>query len=293
MLSKWKEMTEQREEDLCENCVNVLIGEPDLHQGAFCREEKKAEAENSADDKKKERNNYGFISYFKETVQKIKENNENACITKEIRKETGMAFKNLPIDKRHKYTIGRHKLFRLSGERPKFVSRCVPERLASVIGKLRAEQRAALCSIGFGQLLEMKCISDRGMHVELDGDINQVSGYVERLMDGITRYKEEKLSYVGGCLLYLQVLYINSVFYGKSRKDASMCPVVRWDAYKIRKFMKWLDKQGGIGTNKVAMRGSVMKGCKVVDQGGESYQLVAAEIICQIKDMGSRPVEIG
>lgn len=68
-----------------------------------------------------------------------------------------MAFKNLPIDKRRKYTVGRHRLVRLNGERPKFVSRCVPERLASVIGKLRAEQRAALCSIGFGQLLEMKC----------------------------------------------------------------------------------------------------------------------------------------
>ena len=26
-----------------------------------------------------------------------------------------------------------------------------------------------------------------------------------KLMDGITRYKEEKLAYVGGCLLYLQV----------------------------------------------------------------------------------------
>ncbi|KAL9408574.1 hypothetical protein AB3S75_047031 [Citrus x aurantiifolia] len=236
MLSRWKEMTKQKEEGLCENCINVLIGEPDLHQGAFCHEEKKVEAENSADDKKNERNNYGFISYLKETIQKIKENDENACITKEIRKEIGMAFKNLPIDKRRKYTVGRHKLVRLNGERPKFVL---------------------------------------------------------RLMDGITRYKEEKLSYVGGCLLYLQVLYINSVFYGKSRKDASMCPVVRWDAYKIRKFMKWLDKQGGIGTNKVAMYGSVMKGCKVVDQGGESYQLVAVEIICQIKDMGSRPVEIG
>ena len=29
-----------------------------------------------------------------------------------------------------------------------------------------------------------------------------------------------------------------------------MCPVVRWDAYKIRRFMKWLDNQGGIGKDK-------------------------------------------
>lgn len=40
----------------------------------------------------------------------------------------------------------------------------------------------------------------------------------------------------------VQVLHINFVLYGKIRKDASMCPVVRWDAYEIRRFMKWLDK---------------------------------------------------
>ena len=57
-------MTEQREEGIRENCIKVLTGEPKLHQVAFCREEKKAEVENSADDKKNEQNNYGFISYL-------------------------------------------------------------------------------------------------------------------------------------------------------------------------------------------------------------------------------------
>ncbi|KDO52321.1 hypothetical protein CISIN_1g047517mg [Citrus sinensis] len=249
-------------------------------------------------------------------------------IREHVRKEIGMAFKNLLTDKRRKYTVGKHRVGRLNAERPKFVFRCVPERLASVVGKLRAEQKAAVCSIGFGQLLEMKCghlkrklcdwllqrvntarsvlcvngweleqsaqnfgqimgISDGGMHVELDGDKNQVSGYVKRfeatsrginikklveivsissrdddefkvafslfalyaalcppggvhisseflfsltdvetiksgnwasfcfgrLMDGITRYKEEKLSYVGGCLLYLQVYMLSAQFF--------------------------------------------------------------------------------
>ena len=31
MLSRWKEMTEQREEGFCENCVNVLTGELNLN----------------------------------------------------------------------------------------------------------------------------------------------------------------------------------------------------------------------------------------------------------------------
>ncbi|KAL9458023.1 hypothetical protein AB3S75_006970 [Citrus x aurantiifolia] len=101
-------MTEQREEGIRENCIKVLTGEPELDEVAFCREEKKAEAENSAEDKKNEQNNYGFISYFKEAIQKLKEKDENACITKEVRKEIGMAFKNLPTDKRREYTVGRH-----------------------------------------------------------------------------------------------------------------------------------------------------------------------------------------
>lgn len=58
-----KSMTEQREEGIRENCIKVLTGEPELDEVAFCLEEKKAEAENSAEDKKNEQNNYGFISY--------------------------------------------------------------------------------------------------------------------------------------------------------------------------------------------------------------------------------------
>lgn len=94
-------------------------------------------------------------------------NNKQDCVNNEslvyfittlqIRKEIRMALKNLPNDKRHKYIVGRHRGVRLNGETPKFVSRCVPKRLACVVGKLRVEQRAVVCSIGFGQLLDMKC----------------------------------------------------------------------------------------------------------------------------------------
>lgn len=56
-------MTGQREVGFCENCVNVLTGELDLNQ-IIHREEKKAEAENSADNNKKETINYSFSSYL-------------------------------------------------------------------------------------------------------------------------------------------------------------------------------------------------------------------------------------
>lgn len=56
-------MTGQREVGFYENCINVSTGEPDLNQ-IIHREEKKADAENSADDNKKETINYNFSSYL-------------------------------------------------------------------------------------------------------------------------------------------------------------------------------------------------------------------------------------
>ena len=73
-------MTEQREEYICENCIKVLTSEPKLDEVAFCREEKKAEAKNSAEDKKNEQNNYGFISYLK-IVQKIRKTSKTITIS--------------------------------------------------------------------------------------------------------------------------------------------------------------------------------------------------------------------
>lgn len=239
----------------------------------------------------------------------------------QMRKEIGMAFRNLPPGKKCKYTrVGQGAVAHVKGEKPKFVSRCVPERFAVVVANLTAEQKAAACSLGFGKLIELNCgrlktklcdwlvdrvdiarstllvhgkelelspqsfgyvmgISDGGMHVELNGDMKEVSGYLDRfdatsnginikklaemlreskqaddefkviftlftlhsmlcptggvnicpsfllsikdvntiryrnwatfcfgrLMQGIMRYKQEKLAHIGGCLLYLQV----------------------------------------------------------------------------------------
>lgn len=46
-------------------------------------------------------------------------------------------------------------------------------------------------------------------------------------------------------------MYINFVHYAKVRRDTSIYPIVMWDANEIRVFMKWIDKLGGVGNNKV------------------------------------------
>lgn len=56
----------------------------------------------------------------------------------------------------------------------------------------------------------------------------------DRLLQGITRFKEENLAYVGGCILYLEMLFFNSVVYGKVWRDRSMCPLALCDAYEIK-----------------------------------------------------------
>lgn len=49
----------------------------------------------------------------------------------------------------------------------------------------------------------------------------------------------------------MQILYINSVHYAKVRRDTSICPIVMWDPNEIRVFMKWIDKLGGVGNDKL------------------------------------------
>lgn len=75
-----------------------------------------------------------------------------------MREEIGMAFRNLPPGKKCKHTsAGQRAVTRVKGEKPKFVSRCVPERFAAVAANLTEEQRAVACSLGFGKLIELNC----------------------------------------------------------------------------------------------------------------------------------------
>lgn len=49
----------------------------------------------------------------------------------------------------------------------------------------------------------------------------------------------------------LQILYINSLVYGKIKRDPTLCPIVFKDATETGRFLNWLNKKGRIATDKV------------------------------------------
>ncbi|KDO62590.1 hypothetical protein CISIN_1g039418mg [Citrus sinensis] len=263
-------------------------------------------------------NNHGFISFFAESVRQLKAKDGRACITNEVRKEIRNAFKNLPVEEKCQYKFQSRRGGKANVEKVKFLTRCAPDRLAALVSHLIEKQRKAVCDIGLGSIIDLKCgrlkrklcawlveridtarcvlqlnghelelspnsfgyimgVTDGGMPMELQGDSAEVAAYLdkfnatsrginiktmedilltskdadndfkvafmlftlctllcppggvhisysflftlkdvhsirnrnwatfcfERLMRGITRYKDEKLAHVGGCLLYL------------------------------------------------------------------------------------------
>ncbi|GAY64420.1 hypothetical protein CUMW_233450 [Citrus unshiu] len=297
-----------------------------------------------------ERNtHYGFISYFGATVRKMKATDANTSITREVRREIATSFKNLPPKMKWKYKVRVEQA--VKGEATNtYFTRCAPDRLAVAVTNLSDEQRAAVCEMGMGSVLELNSgrlkrklcgwlvdridvcrrvvvlngnevelsansfghvmgLIDGGMPLRLQGDIKEVESYVQmfsasstginikklaemlsnstaaddrfkvtfmlftlytvlcppggvhiscnflfslkdvnciqkrnwatfcfhKFLEGITRYKEEKLAYIGGCLLYLEMLYFNSIVYGKVQRDRSMCPLALWNVDEIKR----------------------------------------------------------
>ncbi|KAH9803554.1 PMD domain-containing protein [Citrus sinensis] len=305
-------------------------------------------------------NNHGFISFFAESVRQLKAKDGRACITNEVRKEIRNAFKNLPVEEKCQYKFQSRRGGKANVEKVKFLTRCAPDRLAALVSHLIEKQRKAVCDIGLGSIIDLKCgrlkrklcawlveridtarcvlqlnghelelspnsfgyimgVTDGGMPMELQGDSAEVAAYLdkfnatsrginiktmedilltskdadndfkvafmlftlctllcppggvhisysflftlkdvhsirnrnwatfcfERLMRGITRYKDEKLAHI---------LYINSVVYGKVRRDRLMCPLTLWNGSEIKRFMKWIEKKGGYGSKQVSVR---------------------------------------
>ncbi|KDO42330.1 hypothetical protein CISIN_1g041885mg, partial [Citrus sinensis] len=281
---------------------------------------------------------YGFVSFFGETVRRMKANDERACITREVRKELGMEFKKVAV------------------EETKFLTRCAPDRFAAAVGQLTDDQREVVSEMGLDNLIKLNCgrlkrklccwlvqrtdvarcviefsgrelqlsansfayimgVSDGGMRLQLEGDRSDVASYLDKynatssginvktladilqnsreandefkvtfmlftlctilcppigdtkfiskrnwasfcydkLIQGITRYKEDHLAYVGGCVLYLEMLFCNSIVYGGLRRDRSISPIALWNGCEIKRLIKWIEKKGGYGSIKVTV----------------------------------------
>ncbi|XP_052295491.1 uncharacterized protein LOC102615399 isoform X2 [Citrus sinensis] len=74
------------------------------------------------------------------------------------------------------------------------------------------------------------------------------------LWEGVQKFKENKVSSVSGCVLFLKLFYFSSVVYDRPSIDRTMCPISVWNNDEIRRFLKWQKKLGGIKSNKVSMR---------------------------------------
>ncbi|KAH9669603.1 hypothetical protein KPL70_021856 [Citrus sinensis] len=309
---------------------------------------------------------YGFVSYFGEAVRRMKANDKRACITREVRKELGLEFKNLPPAEKSKYVSQQHRVDKVAHDEAKFLTRCAPDRFEVVVGQLTDKQREVVCEMGLDNLIKLNCgrlkrklccwlvertdvarcvielngselqisansfryimgVTDGGLPLLLEGDRSHVAAYLEKynvtssginiktladilqnsreaneefkvtfmlftlctvlcppigvhisssflfslkdtqlinkrnwvtfcynkLIQGITRYKVDHLAYVGGCVLYLEILFFNSIVYGGLRRDRSICLVALWNSCEMKRLIKWVEKKGGYGSIKV------------------------------------------
>ncbi|KAH9783984.1 hypothetical protein KPL71_009499 [Citrus sinensis] len=271
----------------------------------------------------------GFIRYFGEVVCQMKKKDRMTCITKEIRKEVGSTYKNLPAEEKCRYKSEAKRVRKSKIGKAKFLTRCAPDRLAAAVSQLTDEQRVVVREMDFGSLLQLNCgrlkrnlcgwlvekidiarcilqlngvdvelspksfsyvmgISDGGNPLQLEGESSKVSAYLDkftptsrggvhiscgflfslkdvqsipkrnwatfcfhRLIQGITRHKEE------------QMLYFNSIVYGKLERDRSMCPLALWNVYEIKKLMKWIDSKGGFDSHQVLISSPSKEGCQL------------------------------
>ncbi|KAH9791180.1 hypothetical protein KPL71_003641 [Citrus sinensis] len=342
--------------------------------------------------------NYGFVTYFGEAVQRIKAIDGRACITKEVRKEIGQEFKNLPPERKSKYRSQQHRAEKYVEGEAKFLTRCAPDRLAALIAELTEEQKEAASEMGLGRLIQLNCgrlkrklcswlveridttsctidlngskvelsgpsfsyimgVSDGGIPLQLEGDKSRVAEYLhkfnatssginikrlsdilrncreadddfkvtfmlftlctvlcspigvhisssflfslihincirkmnwatfcfDRLMQGIIRYKEDKLAYVGGCVLYLELLFFNSIVYGGLHRDRSICPVALWNVVEIKRLLKWIEKKGGYKSTRVSCsREDELVGREKFTMLGGLYELNCVNCECDI-----------
>ncbi|XP_024047628.1 uncharacterized protein LOC18053476 isoform X2 [Citrus clementina] len=81
---------------------------------------------------------------------------------------------------------------------------------------------------------------------------NWASFDYDKLIQGITRYKEDHLAYVSGCVLYLE-MFCNSIVYGGLRRDRSISPIALWNGCEIKRLIKWIEKKCGYGSIKVTV----------------------------------------
>ncbi|KAL9408391.1 hypothetical protein AB3S75_046868 [Citrus x aurantiifolia] len=84
---------------------------------------------------------------------------------------------------------------------------------------------------------------------------NWASFCYSRLVMAISKFKSNEYAHLGGCLLFLQIFYFESVEnYYNNQWGSSLPPVLAWNDEEIKKIMRWMKKHGGDNYEKVRMR---------------------------------------
>ncbi|KAK9197587.1 hypothetical protein WN944_012770 [Citrus x changshan-huyou] len=92
-----------------------------------------------------------------EAVRRMKANDKRACITREVRKELGLEFKNLPPAEKSKYVSQQHRVDKVAHDEAKFLTQCAPDRFAAAVGQLTDKQREVVCEMGLDNLIKLNC----------------------------------------------------------------------------------------------------------------------------------------
>ncbi|BBH02562.1 hypothetical protein Prudu_013173 [Prunus dulcis] len=154
------------------------------------------------------------------------------------------------------------------------ITRCSPDRFHRTVEKLSNEKRLAINAIGFGnfnpdtssielhgnvirisavEFGRVMGLKNTGEDVQLDRPVEdekiETKNWADHgfnfLCEGVRSFKAKKVAYVNGSLLFLQLLYFDSIVHGGVYVDKSLDPIVSWDNNSVWKMIKWVIKQGG------------------------------------------------
>ncbi|XP_034210631.1 uncharacterized protein LOC117623771 isoform X1 [Prunus dulcis] len=82
---------------------------------------------------------------------------------------------------------------------------------------------------------------------------NWASYSLRFLLDSVRSFKENNQVYIGGCLLFLQLFYLDAIAHGSVLVDRSVLPLTVWGKVETEKMKKWLQKRGGFESDKVVV----------------------------------------
>ncbi|KAH9780780.1 hypothetical protein KPL71_008216 [Citrus sinensis] len=285
---------------------------------------------------------YGFTTYFKEQVKRLKASDENLIVSQELRKKLGDSYKSLPPDEKAKYTkplnvsdydaqTDTDGQLQTKMDKQILDTQCAPDRFSDLVQafnhvlvlnnqhiKLNAKMFSDIMGVHDGGLsvslsgqLEniatlretFKC-TGRGIAIKtLEDFIKQLDGFgndfkvafmlfalatvlcpssatlisasflhplvdtnaikehnwasfcYSRLVMAISKFKSNESAHLGGCLLFLQIFYFQSVQnYYNNQWGSSLPPVLAWNDEEIKKIIRWLKKYSGDNYKMVCMR---------------------------------------